>query len=86
MRGCSPRPGAFTRWQGAAVKVWRAVPVETDDVGAAGEALSIDADGVAVATGDGAVLLMEVQPENKKRMKADEFARGYRVTKGVRLG
>ncbi len=86
VRGCSPRPGAFTHWNGSVLKVWLAAPIESDAAGEAGEVLSVGADGIVVATGEGAVLLTDVQPENKKRMKADEFARGYRVTKGARLG
>ncbi len=86
VRGCSPRPGAYTMWQGAPLKVWWCTPFETGPSGEPGEVLDVNAQGIVVQTGTGPVLITEVQPENKKRMSAAEFARGYRLTKGSRLG
>lgn len=41
--------------------------------------------GFAVATGDGAVLLLEVQPENSRRMDAWSFVAGRQVAPGWRF-
>ena len=38
-----------------------------------------------VACGEGAVELLELQPEGKKRMSAEAFAAGYRLKKGDML-
>jgi len=48
--------------------------------------LEVTSEGIHVLAGEGAVLLREVQPENRKRMSAAEFARGYRIIPGAKLG
>lgn len=53
---------------------------------AAGEVLESSGDRLVVKTGDGTVLLGEVQPAGKRAMNIDEFLRGYRVAPGERLG
>ena len=62
--------GAWTTHHGRRLKVWR--------VGSDG--------GVPVPTGDGALSLLEVQPEGKGRMAAADWARGARLGDGVRFG
>jgi len=42
--------------------------------------------GILVASGQGAVRLLEVQPEDRRRMSADDYARGARLRPGERLG
>ena len=54
--------------------------------GAPGEVLAVGPEGVLVAAGEGAVRLIEVQPEGKRPMPAEAWARGYGVTLGSRLG
>lgn len=77
VRGCTPRPGAFTELGGKQVKVWSAVVADRDGkVGEPGEITRADNAGVVVAAGSGSVLLTEVQPESRKKMSAAEFARG----------
>jgi len=34
---------------------------------------------IFVGTGEGTLEILEIQPEGKKRMKADEFLRGYKL-------
>ena len=48
--------------------------------------LAVDAHGVTVATGDGALVLIEVQQEGGRPLSAAEFARGHRLRAGERLG
>ena len=43
-------------------------------------------EGLAVAAGDGAVALIEVGPEGRRRMSGAEFVRGYRPELGETLG
>jgi methionyl-tRNA formyltransferase len=50
--------------------------------GAAGEVLD---DNLAIACGDGAVRLLELQREGKARMKATDFLRGTPLKAGARL-
>jgi methionyl-tRNA formyltransferase len=49
-------------------------------------ALAVHGDSIWVGCGDGAVELLEVQMEGKRRMSAAEFLRGYQVRSGERLG
>lgn len=84
VRAMNPRPCAFMMWRGGRLKVWRARV--GSGRGVPGTLLSVDADGVAVATGDGALLLIEVQQEGGRALLAAEFARGHRLTVGDRLG
>lgn len=83
VRGCTPRPGAYTFWDGAEVKVWSCRVGDRLQSGRPGEILDIDEHGVLVSAGQGTVLVTEVQPENKKRMTAAEFARGRRIVPGA---
>lgn len=56
-----------------------------DEAAVPGEVVARD-HGVVVATGSGAVRLLEVQPEGKARMDGAAFANGYRPEVGERLG
>jgi methionyl-tRNA formyltransferase len=54
--------------------------------GAPGTLLAVDADGLVVACGEGAVRLTDVQAAGKPRMPASAWANGARMGKGARLG
>lgn len=89
-RGCTPRPGAFTRLNGVQIKVWRALvatpPCSEGQPNAdPGTVVVISDDGIAVAAGEGCVTLVEVQPESRKQMSAADFARGGKVAVGDRF-
>ena len=45
-----------------------------------------DETGLHVKTGDGILVIEELQLEGKKRMKAADFLRGYAIEPGTRLG
>ena len=86
VRAFTPWPGAFTTWQGRRLKVLRAAPLP-DWRGNAppGTALAL-ADGLAVATGEGALHLEEVQLAGKRPADVAAFLRGQRDLVGSRLG
>ncbi len=83
-RGVQPWPGSWFWHRGKRIKV-HALRPEVGE-GNAGEVLAVDSEGVLVAAGKGAVRLVEVQPEGKRRMPAEAWARGYGVKAGGRLG
>ena len=83
-RGVQPWPGSWFEHQGRRVKVLELRPAEGR--GAPGEVLAVGPEGVRVATGEGAVLLVTVQPEGKRPMPAADWVRGHGVAPGVRLG
>jgi methionyl-tRNA formyltransferase len=80
IRAGSPRPGAWTTVDGRRLKVLRA---RATDAGVPGPPGRVDAEG-RVAAGDGALQLLEVQPEGKPPMPARAWLAGRRDT--VQLG
>ncbi|MBI2980986.1 MAG: methionyl-tRNA formyltransferase [Deltaproteobacteria bacterium] len=85
IRGVTPWPGAFTRFQGKILKVHRAVVSESGRKGASGEILHLGPKGIEVACGQGSLFFEEVQLEGKKRLSAVDFAHGSRLEVGMRL-
>ena len=81
IRAFTPWPGGWTPLDGGLVKVWRAEVVE----GAAPPGTVLAARGtLEVACGQGALRLLELQPEGKRRMTAAEFLSGHRLRQGDR--
>ena len=87
VRGVTPKPGAYTFWQGKRLKVWRTEVVDSVSAAdtASGTIENVGAGGIILATGEEALRLLEVQPESKGRMAADAWARGARIVPGQRL-
>jgi len=85
-RAYYPWPGAYTYWRGKLLKV---LSVEVLPLWSGGEepgrVMALD-EGLAVATGAGALLLGEVQLAGKKALSAEAFARGQRDFVGSVLG
>jgi methionyl-tRNA formyltransferase len=73
--------GAWTRFRGARLKVWSVRLVGETGSGTPGEL-----DGLRVATGDGQLELIEVQPEGRARQSADAWRNGSRPTPNEQLG
>jgi methionyl-tRNA formyltransferase len=86
IHGCNPAPGAFTTRQGQAVKLWRAEVAERTEGAAPGTVLEGSGAELLVQAGEGAVRLLEVQPESRARMSGAEYRRGYQVRAGERWG
>jgi methionyl-tRNA formyltransferase len=84
VRGCNPWPGATTGTPRGALTLWRAtsVPHSGDD---APGTLVAHADRLAIATGEGALLPIEVQPESRRAQAWEEYLRGARLAPGVSL-
>ena len=84
IRGLDPWPVANTVLDGKTLKLFSSSVIENCK-GAAGSA-SVSKDGLLVACGDGAgVLIKEVQFEGKKRMPAADFFRGHPLQNGAVL-
>ncbi|MEE9368509.1 MAG: methionyl-tRNA formyltransferase [Pontiella sp.] len=82
IRAFEPWPGSFCKLpNGDLLKVWRAELEE--GVGEPGELLD---NHLLVATTDGALRLMEIQPLGKKRMPSASFLNGQPLAKGQQLG
>lgn len=88
VRGMNPQPGAYTLFKGNVLKIWGAKPKE-GNTGRFIPGQVVDADpksGFSVQTGDGCVVVTEVQPSGRKRMSSAEFVRGYKIYQGLTLG
>jgi methionyl-tRNA formyltransferase len=83
VRAFRPSPGAATRLEGEALKVWRARIAAGS--GSPGTLLETAAS-LLVACGEQALALEEVQRPGGRRMAAHEFLRGHALERGMRLG
>ncbi|MEW6532424.1 MAG: methionyl-tRNA formyltransferase [Thermodesulfobacteriota bacterium] len=77
VRAMNPWPVAFSTLEGEVLKIWQAVA--RAGWGEPGAVVAVDREGFAVGTGDGLLLIKEVQAPGKKRLSASEFARGRRL-------
>lgn len=82
IRAFDPWPGSFTTHQEKRVKIHRASLGSGQ--GAPGTVLAIGPAGIEVACGRGSLLLLDVQPEGKRRMGALEFVAGHKIAVGTR--
>jgi methionyl-tRNA formyltransferase len=85
VRAFDPAPGAQTRLDGVAIKVWRA-RAESGGQALPGTVCAVDAAGILVACGNGALRIAELQRAGGKRMAAAAFIAGFKVARGARLG
>jgi methionyl-tRNA formyltransferase len=83
VRGVNPWPGAVTTTPVGRLLVWRARAVPGD--GPPG-VLVETAGTLAVGTGTGLLVPLEVQPENRRAMPWEAFLRGARLGPGAELG
>ena len=86
IRGLNPWPSAYTYLNGKTLKIWAAAVKDEASDKAPGELAEVAKHGVGVQTGDGILMLEEVQLEGKKRMSADAFLRGNALSEGMKLG
>lgn len=85
IRACTPAPGAWSTYAGSRLRLGPVSPAPHVEDLAPG-VLSVRPSGVHVGTGTCAVVLGTVQPQGRRAMVADAWARGARPTSGVRLG
>lgn len=80
VRAFVPWPSAFGFVGAERVQVHRARVGE--GVGEPGQVLAVGPEGILVGCGQGALWLVEVQPEGKRRMSAADFCLGRRIQLG----
>lgn len=87
IRAFNPAPGAYTTWNGQVLKIWRAEPAaDTAVFGTlAGTVVQADTNGVVVATGAGAIRLLELQRAGGKRLAPRQFLAGTPIDAGTRF-
>lgn len=77
IRGLSPSPGAFFEYNGKQIKVYISGIVNRSDL-KSGES-EILKSGWTIGCGSNALQLLELQPEGKRRMSAEDYIRGLRL-------
>ncbi len=85
VRAFDPWPGAWTTWQNQQLKIGSA-RVDADWTGTEAPGTVLDGAVLRVATGSGALEIVELQPAGKRMMAARDWLRGQRDVVGQRLG
>ena len=89
IRGCNPAPGAWSKLDGATVKIFEAKPLPAKDPkgigGKMGEIVAVEADGITVVCADGRFKVTRVQPADGKKVDAGEGAKSASVAVKARL-
>lgn len=82
IRAFNPSPGCYSFIDGKRLKfhLARAVPSSTE--AKPGTVIAVNKQTFIVATGEGAIEVLEVQPDNKKRMVSGDFIRGHQLKVG----
>ncbi len=85
VRAFNPFPVANATLHGETLKVWQAHATPTPTSAPAGSVLATSAQGVAVATAQGTLVLTELQRAGGKRLALADFLRGFELTPGMRF-
>lgn len=92
IRGLISWPGASTTFRGKNLKIWEEEPVAEEEFGTQiatdrpGTVIGVEKDAFYVKTGAGALKVLSVQMEGKKRMDVKDFLLGYPIRAGECLG
>lgn len=85
VRGLNPWPSAYTYLGGKTLKIWKADVIPENKGIQPGMVAVTAKDGLHIQTGDGVLVIRELQLEGKKRMEAAAFLRGYPIEEGKKL-
>jgi methionyl-tRNA formyltransferase len=84
IRALSPAPGAYTHHAQRVLKVYRAEVADGSHSLSPGEVL-LSSGRLAVGTGDGALWLLELQQEGRRRLAVGDFLRRHTISSGDRF-
>lgn len=85
IRGLSPYPAAFTTYKGKIIKIYKSEKTNTKVDLLPGSVLVTKED-LFIACNDSYLKIIELQLEGKKRLKTEEFLRGFNFQKEDALG
>ena len=80
IRAFNPVPTAWTESQGKNMKIWAAYAIK--QTGAVGTILAANANGIVVACGTDALCITKLQVAGSKRLNAQAFLAGNKLTVG----
>lgn len=84
IRAFDPWPGTFCFLEGERLKIFEAAVLEARSQKRIGTVIDNER-GILVACGQGALCLLEMQSEGKKRMSVTEFLKGHPIQIGAQL-
>ncbi len=84
VRGLSPHPTAWTTLRNKTIKIYKTA-IDGDRPADAGTIVKSDAHSLVVATGRGAITILELQQEGKRRLSTEEFLRGTSIRTGEKF-
>lgn len=84
IRGLNPIMGCVSFYEGKKIKIWKATIVSDFETEGKenGEIVRADKGGLYVKTADGVLSLLELQPENSKKMDYKSFLNGNKIEVG----
>jgi len=87
VRGLSPWPGAYTAVAGSdRWTIWRALTLPGPVTQPPGVIVAVTRDAIHVATGEGILAVMELQPANSRRTAVSQYLAGHSIAVGLQLG
>jgi len=84
IRGMNPWPGTFTNFNNKSLKIFSTRVIEGQ--GKPGEVIESGSGALKVATGEGALDILELQLEGGKRLDIKSFLTGRKIDRGTILG
>ena len=86
VRAFNPWPTAYTTFNGRLLKIHRAHARQARAPRGVPGGVTTIGDAIEVACGEGSLAIEELQLEGRKRLRADEFTRGFEIAAGARFG
>ena len=87
VRGFQSWPNAFTTWTGKRLVIWSALPQITDQSNSEGQISEAQGDHLIISCGNRTTLqILELQPQNGRRMTARDFINGAGLRPGQLFG
>ncbi|UCF31022.1 MAG: methionyl-tRNA formyltransferase [bacterium] len=86
MRAFVPWPGTYTHRRGKRIGIVAARVLGEGTGQEPGRVVAVEKDGIEIACGRGVLRVERLKPEGKVEMTASDYASGYRIAVGDRLG
>jgi methionyl-tRNA formyltransferase len=83
IRGMNPWPGAFTFLDNKRIKIYKAAKIDVSEKFEPGTIIDTFPDELKIATGDGAISILEIQSASGKKMPVADFLRGNAIVSRV---
>ena len=83
VRGLNPWPGTYTFLNKKRLRILKVQVGEGSSNDASGRVARVTEMGIEVGTGEGRLIITELQPEGKKKMSTKDFLAGHKIERGV---